>query len=153
VCELMLAPPKAGDASYPLYHQEVTGIFSSLKRRAAKVPHLAPRMLFLLSFAFSIARQLAAALNSMKNVSCTSLDGAMCALPLRPPLHPQLFSVIPLFFVSPMFLGEQVRVSQCQAAAGRHPISPGRWKGARHLVLSPHFPVCLYHTHTRSHTH
>ncbi len=43
--DLMVAPPKAGDASYPLYHQEVTGIFSSLKRRAAKVPHLALRML------------------------------------------------------------------------------------------------------------
>jgi hypothetical protein len=35
--DLMVAPPKPGDASYPLYQQEVTGIFSSLKRRAAKV--------------------------------------------------------------------------------------------------------------------
>jgi alanine transaminase len=35
--DLMVAPPKPGDASYPLYHQEITGIFSSLKRRATKV--------------------------------------------------------------------------------------------------------------------
>ncbi len=35
--DLMVAPPKPGDASYPLYQQEVTGIFSSLKRRASKV--------------------------------------------------------------------------------------------------------------------
>ncbi len=84
----------------------------------------------------------------MKNVSCTSLDGAMCS----PPLHPQLFSVIPHVFVSPMFLGEQVRVSQRQAATGSHPISPSRWKGAGHLVLSLCFAVCLHHTltqHTR----
>ena len=36
--DLMVAPPKPGDVSFPLYNQEVTGIFSSLKRRAAKVP-------------------------------------------------------------------------------------------------------------------
>lgn len=58
--DLMVAPPQPGDVSYPLYNQEVTAIFSSLKRRATK---------------------LAAALNSMKNVSCTSLDGAMYAFP------------------------------------------------------------------------
>lgn len=45
--DLMVAPPKPGDVSFPLYNQEVTGIFSSLKRRAAKVnqpplPLLAP---------------------------------------------------------------------------------------------------------------
>jgi hypothetical protein len=35
--DLMVSPPKPGDASYPLYHQEVSSIFSSLKRRASKV--------------------------------------------------------------------------------------------------------------------
>jgi hypothetical protein len=40
--DLMVAPPKPGDVSFPLYNQEVTGIFSSLKRRAAKVHSAAP---------------------------------------------------------------------------------------------------------------
>lgn len=35
--DLMVAPPQPGDVSYPLYNQEVTAIFSSLKRRATKV--------------------------------------------------------------------------------------------------------------------
>jgi len=58
--DLMVAPPKSGDVSYPLYNQEVTGILSSLKRRATK---------------------LGTELNTMKNISCTSLDGAMYAFP------------------------------------------------------------------------
>ena len=83
--DLMVAPPKPGDASYPLYQQEVTGIFSSLKRRASKVSAAIVHSLLKVEFAvFLLVRsrllyllQLAAALNSMKNVSCTSLDGAM----------------------------------------------------------------------------
>ena len=44
--DLMVAPPQPGDVSYPLYNQEVTGIFSSLKRRATKVsPCHAPSLL------------------------------------------------------------------------------------------------------------
>lgn len=36
-CGLMVNPPKEGDLSYPLYHQESTSILASLARRATKL--------------------------------------------------------------------------------------------------------------------
>jgi hypothetical protein len=37
VVDLMVRPPVAGEPSYDLYHQETTGIFESLKRRALRL--------------------------------------------------------------------------------------------------------------------
>ncbi|KAJ3031145.1 UNVERIFIED_CONTAM: hypothetical protein HDU68_006276 [Siphonaria sp. JEL0065] len=57
---LMTNPPKEGDASYPVYKQEVDGIYSSLKRRA---------------------ESLAKALNELEGVSCNAAEGAMYLFP------------------------------------------------------------------------
>jgi len=58
--DLMVNPPKKGDESYESYTKEVDDLYNSLKRRAAK---------------------LAEGLNSMTNVSCTRIEGAMYAFP------------------------------------------------------------------------
>ncbi|KAI8608489.1 pyridoxal phosphate-dependent transferase [Chytriomyces sp. MP71] len=57
---LMTNPPRAGDASYPLYKKEMDGIFASLQRRA---------------------ETLAKALNRLDGVSCNDAQGAMYLFP------------------------------------------------------------------------
>eukprot|EP01147_Barroeca_monosierra_P009609 gene9609-1831_t len=57
---LMCNPPKPGDPSYDLYHMECNAIFQSLKRRAE-----------MLSIAF----------NSLPDVSCQPVKGALYAFP------------------------------------------------------------------------
>ena len=68
----------------------------------------------------------------MKNVSCTSLDGAMYARACARSAH--TFAPIYNAFVSLMFPETQVRVSFSQAAPRRHPSGAGCRKGARHMV-------------------
>jgi aspartate/methionine/tyrosine aminotransferase len=58
--DLMLNPPREGDASYPLYHQEHTAIFESLKRRGQK---------------------LSATLNTLEGVFCHPTVSSMYAFP------------------------------------------------------------------------
>ncbi|KAJ3369503.1 hypothetical protein GGF31_005213 [Allomyces arbusculus] len=58
--ELMVNPPQPGDASYELYHGEMTGLFESLQRRAQK---------------------LGAALATLEGVECNRADGAMYLFP------------------------------------------------------------------------
>lgn len=57
---LMVNPPKPGDPSYKLYHEETTAIYESLKRRAVRVVE---------------------SLNSMEGVTCNPSEGAMYAFP------------------------------------------------------------------------
>ena len=57
---LMCTPPVQGDASYPQFREEYDGIFSDLKERAAS---------------------LAIELNTIKGITCNSVDGAMYAFP------------------------------------------------------------------------
>eukprot|EP00055_Hartaetosiga_balthica_P006902 m.22863 g.22863 ORF g.22863 m.22863 type:complete len:481 (+) comp5488_c0_seq1:139-1581(+) len=57
---IMCNPPKEGDASYPLYHNECDTIFQSLKRRAQK---------------------LSTTLNELDGISCNHVEGAMYAFP------------------------------------------------------------------------
>ncbi|KAI8610844.1 pyridoxal phosphate-dependent transferase [Chytriomyces sp. MP71] len=57
---LMTNPPRDGDASYPLYQEEMEGIFASLQRRA---------------------ETLAKALNQLEGVSCNDAQGAMYLFP------------------------------------------------------------------------
>jgi len=59
-CGLMVKPPRVGDPSYPVYMQEITGIFESLKRRAEKVY---------------------ASLNKVPGYSCQRIEGSMYAFP------------------------------------------------------------------------
>lgn len=58
--DLMVQPPQPGDPSFPLYNEEMSGIKSSLKRRAVK---------------------LAKAFNEMESVSCQDAEGAMYLFP------------------------------------------------------------------------
>jgi aspartate/methionine/tyrosine aminotransferase len=58
--DLMVNPPKEGDASYELYKQEMTGIYESLRRRS---------------------KRLAAAFNEMEGVTCNDAQGAMYLFP------------------------------------------------------------------------
>jgi len=58
--DLMVKPPVAGDPSYQLYTDEMTELKASLARRSKK---------------------LSAALNTMENISCTEINGAMYAFP------------------------------------------------------------------------
>jgi len=58
--DLMVKPPQPGEPSYERFHQEETAVFESLQRRAAR---------------------LSDALSNMKNVSCSTIDGAMYAFP------------------------------------------------------------------------
>ncbi|KAI9182878.1 alanine transaminase [Blastocladiella emersonii ATCC 22665] len=58
--DLMVAPPKKGDASYDVYTTEMTYLYESLKRRAAK---------------------LSAAFNELEGVSCERAEGAMYLFP------------------------------------------------------------------------
>lgn len=60
VVGLMVNPPKKGDESYPLYAQETSEIFASLKRRADK-----------------LYKQL----NQLEGVSCQPIEGALYAFP------------------------------------------------------------------------
>ncbi|KAJ3331721.1 hypothetical protein HDU76_002384 [Blyttiomyces sp. JEL0837] len=57
---LMTKPAKKGDPSYPLYDQEMSGIYNSLKKRAD---------------------MLSKALNSLEGVSCNPAQGAMYLFP------------------------------------------------------------------------
>ncbi len=57
---LMVRPPRPGDASYPLYVREQSGVLESLRRRSTK---------------------LVAALNRLEDVTCNACDGAMYAFP------------------------------------------------------------------------
>jgi len=57
---LMVNPPKPGDPSYALFHEESHGILESLKRRANKLTKF---------------------LDSLTNVSCNPAEGAMYAFP------------------------------------------------------------------------
>ncbi|KAJ3292219.1 hypothetical protein HK104_005489 [Borealophlyctis nickersoniae] len=58
--DLVVNPPKEGDASYPLYRKEIDTIYESLKRRSAK---------------------LAQGLNSLQGVTCNPAQGAMYLFP------------------------------------------------------------------------
>jgi len=58
--DLMVKPPQPGDPSEPLYQEEMAALRASLTRRS---------------------RRLAAALNTMRNVTCTAIQGAMYAFP------------------------------------------------------------------------
>ncbi|KAJ2159469.1 alanine transaminase [Coemansia sp. RSA 552] len=58
--DIMVNPPKPGDASYEQYQREVSDIFESMKRRAKK---------------------LAAAFNSLPNMTCNDAQGAMYLFP------------------------------------------------------------------------
>ncbi|KAJ2707999.1 alanine transaminase [Coemansia sp. IMI 203386] len=58
--DIMVNPPKPGDPSYDQYSQEIDDIFQSMKRRAKK---------------------LAAAFNSLPNMSCNDAQGAMYLFP------------------------------------------------------------------------
>lgn len=58
--DVMVNPPREGDASYPQYKQETDAIYNSLKRRASK---------------------LVAALNTLEGVSCQPSEGALYAFP------------------------------------------------------------------------
>ncbi|KAI9222339.1 pyridoxal phosphate-dependent transferase [Blastocladiella britannica] len=58
--DVMVRPPKAGDASFELYNTEMTYLYESLKRRATK---------------------LADALNALEGVSCQPAEGAMYLFP------------------------------------------------------------------------
>ncbi|KAJ3310133.1 hypothetical protein HDU93_005445, partial [Gonapodya sp. JEL0774] len=58
--DCMVNPPKPGDESYEVYKGEVDEVYASLRRRALK---------------------LAAAFNTLTNVSCQSPDGAMYLFP------------------------------------------------------------------------
>jgi len=60
--DMMVRPPVAGDASYPLYKEEMGDIYESLKRRSAK---------------------LVAALNKLEGVFCAPAQGALY-------VHPQI---------------------------------------------------------------
>ena len=68
----------------------------------------------------------------MKNVSCTSLDGAMYARAFA--RSTITFSPIYAPFVSLKFLDTQVRVSFSQVATLCYPSVAGRWQGAGHMV-------------------
>lgn len=58
--DVMVKPPRAGDASYARHQAEMKEIFDSLKRRAAKLAEM---------------------LNSLEGVTCNSAQGAMYAFP------------------------------------------------------------------------
>ncbi|KAJ2455247.1 alanine transaminase [Coemansia sp. RSA 2336] len=58
--DIMVNPPRPGDASYEQYQSEVSAIYESMKRRAKK---------------------LAAAFNSLPNMSCNDAQGAMYLFP------------------------------------------------------------------------
>ncbi|KAJ1935256.1 alanine transaminase [Linderina macrospora] len=58
--DVMVNPPRPGDASYEQYTQEVDAIFQSMKRRAKK---------------------LAEAFNSLPNMTCNDAQGAMYLFP------------------------------------------------------------------------
>jgi alanine transaminase len=58
--DLMVHPPRPGDASYQSYREEYNALFESLRRRSMK---------------------LSEALSKMKNVSCSPIAGAMYAFP------------------------------------------------------------------------
>eukprot|EP00286_Rhodomonas_abbreviata_P002652 CAMPEP_0181346598 /NCGR_PEP_ID=MMETSP1101-20121128/33413_1 /TAXON_ID=46948 /ORGANISM="Rhodomonas abbreviata, Strain Caron Lab Isolate" /LENGTH=509 /DNA_ID=CAMNT_0023458721 /DNA_START=105 /DNA_END=1634 /DNA_ORIENTATION=+ len=58
--DCMVKPPVEGEESYPLYKQEMDGLYASLLRRSQK---------------------LSAALSTMSNISCTPIAGAMYAFP------------------------------------------------------------------------
>mmetsp|Transcript_63335 Transcript_63335/g.169333 ORF Transcript_63335/g.169333 Transcript_63335/m.169333 type:complete len:513 (-) Transcript_63335:34-1572(-) len=58
--DLMVKPPAEGEPSYELYEQEIAALRGSMTRRSKK---------------------LSAALNTMRNVSCTPIQGAMYAFP------------------------------------------------------------------------
>ncbi|KAH8551506.1 pyridoxal phosphate-dependent transferase [Umbelopsis sp. PMI_123] len=58
--DLMTNPPQEGDESYPLYNQEISDIYESLKRRAVK---------------------LADSFNRMEGVTCNPAEGAMYVFP------------------------------------------------------------------------
>ncbi|KAJ3087824.1 hypothetical protein HK102_010206 [Quaeritorhiza haematococci] len=58
--DLMVNPPRPGDESYPLYEQELKGIYESLRRRADK---------------------LAKAFNDLEGVTCNPAQGAMYLFP------------------------------------------------------------------------
>ncbi|KAJ2080030.1 alanine transaminase [Coemansia sp. RSA 988] len=58
--DIMVNPPQPGDASYELYQREIDDIYQSMKRRAKK---------------------LAAAFNSLPNMSCNDAQGAMYLFP------------------------------------------------------------------------
>uniref|UniRef100_A0A7S0E8I1 Aminotransferase class I/classII large domain-containing protein n=1 Tax=Hanusia phi TaxID=3032 RepID=A0A7S0E8I1_9CRYP len=60
IVDLMVSPPSEGDPSYDQYEREMKDLFESLKRRSQK---------------------LHSALNSMKNITCTEIGGAMYAFP------------------------------------------------------------------------
>lgn len=58
--DLMVKPPQPGDPSSELYEQEITALRASLTRRSER---------------------LSAALNTMRGVTCTAIQGAMYAFP------------------------------------------------------------------------
>ncbi|KAJ2800975.1 alanine transaminase [Coemansia guatemalensis] len=58
--DIMVNPPQPGDASYELYQREIDDIYQSMKRRA---------------------KRLAAAFNSLPNMSCNDAQGAMYLFP------------------------------------------------------------------------
>ncbi|TPX39958.1 hypothetical protein SeMB42_g06172 [Synchytrium endobioticum] len=58
--DLMVRPPRRGEASYPLYIKETREIYESLRRRASK---------------------LANAFNSLENVTCNDAQGALYLFP------------------------------------------------------------------------
>jgi alanine transaminase len=76
--DLMVKPPRQGDASYPLYQQEMMGIYGMF---LIYIYIYIYKYIHFLESLKSRALKLAAAFNRMEGVTCEDAEGAMYLFP------------------------------------------------------------------------